>query len=115
MGTGFEQTPEPLEILRVKIAALGKDARGGVWVFRTVCFERVVLSSPGCLWPGRMDDHEKDPLFHRTEMMNKVVSLLTAYGAALENRDHGKNVIHKLLLEGRLSVEEIRFDSQSDN
>ena len=24
---------------------------GGVWVFRTVCFERVVLSSPGCLWP----------------------------------------------------------------
>ena len=32
---------------------------GGVWVFRTVCFERVVLSSPGCLWPGRMDDHEE--------------------------------------------------------
>ena len=27
--------------------------------FRTVCFERVVLSSPGCLWPGRMDDHEE--------------------------------------------------------
>ncbi len=25
---------------------------GGVWVFRTVCCERVVLSSPGCLWPG---------------------------------------------------------------
>ena len=34
-------------------------APGGVWVFRTVCFERVVLSSPGCLWPGRMDDHEE--------------------------------------------------------
>ena len=32
---------------------------GGVWVFRTVCFERVVLSSPGCLCPGRMDDHEE--------------------------------------------------------
>ena len=32
---------------------------GGVWVFRTVCCERVVLSSPGCLWPGRMDDHEE--------------------------------------------------------
>ena len=31
----------------------------GSWVFRTVCFERVVLSSPGCLWPGRMDDHEE--------------------------------------------------------
>lgn len=58
---------------------------------------------------------EKDPLIHRSEMMNKVVSLLTAYGATLENTDHGKNLIHKLLLEGRLSVEEIRFDSQSDN
>lgn len=56
---------------------------------------------------------EKDPLIHRTEMMNKVISLLTAYGATLENRDHGKNLIHKLLLEGRLSVQEIRFDSQS--
>jgi len=47
--------------------------------------------------------------------MNKVISLLTAYGATLENTDHGKNLIHKLLLEGRLSVEEIRFDGQSDN
>ena len=32
---------------------------GGVWVFRAVCFERVVLSSPGCLWPGRVDDYEE--------------------------------------------------------
>jgi len=32
---------------------------GGVWFFRSVCCERVVLSSPGCLWPGRMDDHEE--------------------------------------------------------
>jgi lmo0472 protein len=58
---------------------------------------------------------EKDPLIHRSEMMNKVINLLTAYGATLENKDHGKNLIHKLLLEGRLSVQEIRFDSQSDN
>lgn len=58
---------------------------------------------------------EKDPLIHRSEMMNKVINLLTAYGATLENRDHGKNLIHKLLLEGRLSVEEIKFDSRSDN
>ena len=37
----------------------GLNEAGGVWVFRTVCLERVVLSSPGCLWPGRMDDHEE--------------------------------------------------------
>ncbi len=32
---------------------------GGVWVFWTVCCERVVPSSPGCLWLGRVDDHEE--------------------------------------------------------
>ena len=37
----------------------GEALSGGVWVFRTVCFERVVLSSPGRVWPGRMDDHEE--------------------------------------------------------
>ena len=42
-----------------KPRARTKPDAGGVWVFRTVCFERVVLSSPGCLWPGRMDDHEE--------------------------------------------------------
>ena len=47
---------------RVVLLAKGRDLAGGfggVWVFWTVCFERVVLSSPGCLWPGRMDDHEE--------------------------------------------------------
>ena len=57
---------------------------------------------------------EKDPLIHRSEMMNKVINLLTAYGVTLENKDHGKNLIHKLLLEGRLSVQEIKFDSYGD-
>ena len=45
--------------LRVEVEVLDDARTGVVWVFRTVCFERVVLSSPGCLWPGRMDDHEE--------------------------------------------------------
>ena len=45
-----------IKSLRIPVTDI---APGGVWVFRTVCFERVVLSSPGCLWPGRMDDHEE--------------------------------------------------------
>ncbi len=45
--------------IRSTIRQLRFEGAGGVWVFRTVCFERVVLSSPGCLWPGRMDDHEE--------------------------------------------------------
>ena len=57
---------------------------------------------------------ERDPLIHRGEMMDKVINLLTAYGTTLENKDHGKNLIHKLLLEGRLKVQEINFPTQSD-
>ena len=40
----------------------------------------------------------------RRNMMDKVIRLLTEYGETLDNKDHGKNLIHKLLLEGRLSV-----------
>lgn len=47
----------------------------------------------------------KTELEVRTEMMKRVIKLLTAYGRTLDNADHGNNLIHKLLLEGRLSVE----------
>ncbi|MFU0811287.1 MAG: hypothetical protein ACFWTL_06510 [Atopobium sp.] len=40
----------------------------------------------------------------KTDMMRRVVKLLTAYGNTLDNKDHGKNLIHKLLIEGRLAV-----------
>ena len=36
--------------------------------------------------------------------MSGVVRLLTKYGETLDNADHGRNLIHKLLLEGRLAV-----------
>ena len=44
----------------------------------------------------------------RKEMMDKVIRLLVAYGLTLDNKDHGKNLIHKLLIEGRLSVRLLR-------
>lgn len=47
----------------------------------------------------------KTELEVRTETMGRVIKLLTAYGRTLDNADHGNNLIHKLLLEGRLSVE----------
>ena len=40
----------------------------------------------------------------RREMMGKVIALLNAYGCTLDNNDHGKNLIHKLLIEGRLQI-----------
>lgn len=44
----------------------------------------------------------------RTEVMKNAVSLLSAYGTTLDNKDHGNNLIHKLLLEDRLFVESVR-------
>lgn len=46
---------------------------------------------------GSVDNAHKD-------MMMKAIALLTAYGATLDNKDHGANLIHKLLIEGRLAV-----------
>lgn len=38
------------------------------------------------------------------EMYEKVNRLITTYGQTLDNKDHGHNLLHKLLLEGRLNV-----------
>ena len=43
----------------------------------------------------------------RNNMMNRVVKLLNSYGKTLDNEDHGKNLLHKLLLENRLSVKRL--------
>lgn len=41
------------------------------------------------------------------EMFMRITRLLNSYGETMENKDHGKNLMHKLLLEGRLAVVEI--------
>ena len=46
-------------------------------------------------------DTARDDMFHR------VTALLSAYGETMDNKDHGKNLIHKLILEGRLAIVEI--------
>lgn len=38
------------------------------------------------------------------EMFEKVNHLISRYGETLDNKDHEKNLLHKLLSEGRLSV-----------
>lgn len=44
----------------------------------------------------------------RAEVMESAIALLSTYGATLDNKDHGNNLIHKLLLEDRLFVEPVR-------
>ena len=58
-ATRYDPAPTSAATASCALNTTSTIRRGGVWVFRTVCFERVVLSSPGCLWPGRMDDHEE--------------------------------------------------------
>lgn len=55
--------------------------------------------------PSFNDDslgEEENPA--KVKMVQKVSNLLNAYGHTLDNEDHGKNLMHKLLLEGRLSI-----------
>jgi hypothetical protein len=50
----------------------------------------------GCA--GTSDEYAK------VSMVNKVIELLNVYGTTMDNKDHGKNIAHKLMLEGRLSI-----------
>ena len=34
-----------------------------------------------------------------------VYKLITAYGDTIDNKDRGKNLLHKLLLEGRIKID----------
>lgn len=52
------------------------------------------------------DDENYDEIdLHKAE--NDVFRLLDVYGQTLDNKDHGRNLLHKLLLEGRLVIKEL--------
>lgn len=58
--------------------------------------------------PWQKDDGERiSDAEARTDMNRKVTKLLSTYGSTLDNKDHGKNLMHKLLIEGRLSIKMI--------
>lgn len=43
-------------------------------------------------------------------LSNSINDLLVAYGATMDNVDHEKNLMHKLLLEGRLIIRGLLVD-----
>jgi hypothetical protein len=51
--------------------------------------------------------HGKDENELHAETVEAVTKLLVEYGGTLDNKDHGKNLMHKLLLEGRLEVKRL--------
>lgn len=42
------------------------------------------------------------------EIANLAIKLLTSYSNSIENLEHRKNMIHKLLIEDRLKIKEIK-------
>ena len=42
----------------------------------------------------------------KEEMFREVNHLIAGYGESLDNKDHGRNLLHKLLLEGRLTIKQ---------
>lgn len=50
---------------------------------------------------SNFDDNEKNIT------INRVVNLIKTYGKTLNNKDHGKNLLHKLKLENRLLIKEL--------
>ena len=46
----------------------------------------------------------------RNRLANLINDLLVDYGATMDNKDHGKNLMHKSLLEGRLIIRGIQLD-----
>lgn len=62
-----------------------------------------------CPFSDRVDLRERNERF-KTDLVNAVNKLLVEYGATMSNRDHGKNLMHKLLIEGRLFLRPILID-----
>lgn len=46
-------------------------------------------------------------IYSREKQSDKVINLLKNYGNTLENKDHGLNLIHKLIIEDRLKIENL--------
>ncbi|KAE8127279.1 AbiH family protein [Bifidobacterium tibiigranuli] len=45
----------------------------------------------------------------QADMFQKVTRLMNEYGKTITNKDHGKNLMHKLLLEGRLTIKRYNY------
>ena len=56
-----------------------------------------------CFYFSDYCDEEEDRTYER------VTNLLASYGKTMDNDDHGKNLIHKLLLENRLIIRPLKL------
>lgn len=53
---------------------------------------------------SRFHDNEIDNIREDELQYERITELLKRYGESIENEHHGKNLMHKLILEGRISI-----------
>lgn len=53
-------------------------------------------------------DTEKQIIKSKRKQISKVYNLMEDYGKTMDNADHGKNLLHKLIMEGRLSIRRVK-------
>lgn len=68
----------------------------------------------------RDDDQveEQRIMKRKRSQISKVYALMEDYGKTMDNADHGKNLLHKLIMEGRLSIKRAKLPdelNQSNN
>ena len=56
------------------------------------------------------DSDEENNESWRNGLASSINDLLVDYGATMDNKDHGQNLMHKLLLEGRLILRGVQVD-----
>lgn len=56
------------------------------------------------------DEYSNNKFKYKMKIAKSLYTLIGDYGGTLSNKDNGKNLIHKLILEGRLNLEHNNFD-----
>ena len=80
-----------------------------IFDFYEIYSSQIVLKFFYYVWDNDRADKIKVAQFTR------IASLFQAYGETLDNKDHGKNLMHKLLLERRLQIIRIREGFKESN
>lgn len=60
---------------------------------------------------NHLENEDASSARSKASTMKNVYRLMSDYGETLDNKDHGKNLLHKMLLEGRISVNRIEIDN----
>ena len=102
----------PLDVIKV----FGHSLASPDYSYFQAIFDSVNLYSSDVKLIFYYRNHREDNQAETTAF-NNVTQLLNAYGLTMDNQDHGKNLMHKLLLEGRLTVKELthvttRYDNE---